>query len=88
MPIWLGIARITTILLVRMFLTATRIFSPAHLIFLLRQKSIKLPDKDKVRILAVSVADTDPRTVPAQPLYDVLPSPARFTTAVAGKRAN
>jgi alpha-mannosidase len=39
-------------------------------------KSIRLPDNDKVRILAVSVADENPGVEPAQPLYDVLPSPA------------
>jgi hypothetical protein len=38
-------------------------------------KSIRLPDNDKVRILAVSVADENPEVEPAQPLYDVLPSP-------------
>jgi alpha-mannosidase len=38
-------------------------------------KSIRLPDNDKVRILAVSVADENPGVEPAQPLYDVLPSP-------------
>jgi alpha-mannosidase len=39
-------------------------------------RSIRLPDNDKVRILAVSVADENPEVEPAQPLYDVLPSPA------------
>ncbi len=39
-------------------------------------KTIRLPDNDKVRILAVSVADENPEVEPAQPLYDVLPSPA------------
>jgi len=38
-------------------------------------KTIKLPDNDKVRILAISVADENPEISPAQPLYDVLPSP-------------
>ena len=38
-------------------------------------KTIKLPDNDKVRILAISVADENPAVQPAQPLYDVLPSP-------------
>jgi len=36
---------------------------------------IKLPDNNKVRILAVSVAEENPRVKPAQPLYDVLPPP-------------
>jgi alpha-mannosidase len=39
-------------------------------------KAIKLPDNDKIRILAVSVADENPEVKPAQPLYDVLPFPA------------
>jgi alpha-mannosidase len=38
-------------------------------------KTIKLPDNNKVRILAISVADENPEAKPAQPLYDVLPSP-------------
>ena len=38
-------------------------------------KTIKLPDNDKIRILAISVADENPNVKPAQPLYDVLPSP-------------
>ena len=38
-------------------------------------KSIKLPNNDRVRILAISVADENPEVEPAQPLYDVLPSP-------------
>jgi alpha-mannosidase len=37
--------------------------------------TIKLPDNDKVRILAISVAAENPEVTPAQPLYDVLPSP-------------
>jgi len=36
-------------------------------------KSIKLPDNDQVRVLALSVAEENPAVVPAQPLYDVLP---------------
>jgi alpha-mannosidase len=36
-------------------------------------KSIKLPDNDKVRVLAISVAHDNPGVRPAQPLYDVLP---------------
>jgi alpha-mannosidase len=38
-------------------------------------KTIKLPQNDKIRILAISVADGGPKAQPAQPLYDVLPSP-------------
>jgi alpha-mannosidase len=36
-------------------------------------KSIKLPDNDKIRILAISVAEENPDVKPVQPLYDVLP---------------
>jgi len=38
-------------------------------------KTITLPDNDKIRILAISVADENAAVTPAQPLYDVLPSP-------------
>ncbi len=38
-------------------------------------KTMTLPNNDKIRILAVSVAEENPETAPAQPLYDVLPSP-------------
>jgi alpha-mannosidase len=38
-------------------------------------KTIKLPSNDKVRILAISMADENPEVTPARPLYDVLPSP-------------
>src|SRR5262249_34072622 len=34
----------------------------------------KLPDNEKIRILAMSVAGGNPEVMPAQPLYDVLPS--------------
>ena len=37
-------------------------------------KTITLPDNDKIRILAISVAEENPAVKPAQPLYDVLPS--------------
>ena len=40
-----------------------------------RARKIKLPDNDKIRILAISVAEENPEVKPAQPLYDVLPSP-------------
>ncbi|MGB8990364.1 MAG: glycoside hydrolase family 38 C-terminal domain-containing protein, partial [Candidatus Sulfotelmatobacter sp.] len=36
-------------------------------------KSIKLPDNDKIRILAISVSEENPDVKPVQPLYDVLP---------------
>jgi alpha-mannosidase len=35
-------------------------------------KSITLPKNDKIRILAMSVADDNPEVTPAQPLYDTL----------------
>ncbi len=38
-------------------------------------KAIKLPNNNHVRILAISVADENPELRPAQPLYDLLPSP-------------
>jgi alpha-mannosidase len=38
-------------------------------------KTITLPDNDKIRVLAISVADENPEVTPAQPLYDVLPVP-------------
>jgi alpha-mannosidase len=38
-------------------------------------KSIKLPQNDKIRILAISAAEENPAVKPTQPLYDVLPSP-------------
>jgi alpha-mannosidase len=40
-------------------------------------KRIKLPSNDKVRILAVSVANENPGVAPVQPLYDVLPSASK-----------
>ena len=38
-------------------------------------KSITLPDNDKIRIFAISLAEENPAANPAQPLYDVLPPP-------------
>ncbi|MGB9459016.1 MAG: glycoside hydrolase family 38 C-terminal domain-containing protein [Bryobacteraceae bacterium] len=35
-------------------------------------RSLTLPDNDKIRVLAVSVAETNPELKPAQPLYDTL----------------
>jgi alpha-mannosidase len=40
-------------------------------------QNVKLPDNPKIRILAMSVAEEGPDLKPAQPLYDVLPSPGR-----------
>jgi alpha-mannosidase len=37
-------------------------------------KTLRLPDNDKIRILAISVAEGNPGLRPAQPLYDELPS--------------
>jgi alpha-mannosidase len=39
-------------------------------------KTMRLPDNDRIRILAVSVANENAAVKPVQPLYDVLPSPA------------
>ncbi len=33
-------------------------------------KTVTLPDNDKIRVLAISVADENPEVKPAQPLYD------------------
>lgn len=38
-------------------------------------RTIQLPNNDKIKILAISVANENPELQPAQPLYDVLPSP-------------
>jgi alpha-mannosidase len=46
-------------------------------------RTITLPDNDKIRILAMSVADENPPVKPVQPLYDMLPVPS---SAMAGKR--
>ncbi len=40
-------------------------------------KTIKLPDNNKVRILALSVAHENVAIAPVQPLYDVLPASAK-----------
>jgi alpha-mannosidase len=42
-------------------------------------RTITLPDNDKIRILAISVANENPAVKPAQPLYDVLPWPPSRT---------
>jgi alpha-mannosidase len=38
-------------------------------------KTIQMPDNDKIRILAISVAQENPEVKAVQSLYDVLPSP-------------
>jgi len=38
-------------------------------------RTITLPNNDKIRILAMSVAEKNPTVNPVQPLYDVLPAP-------------
>jgi alpha-mannosidase len=38
-------------------------------------KTITLPNDDRIRILAMSVAEENPQVKAAQPLYDMLPSP-------------
>ncbi|MGD0506416.1 MAG: hypothetical protein ABSA27_01370 [Terriglobales bacterium] len=43
-------------------------------------RTMKLPDNNKIRILAVSAADENAELIPVQPLYDVLPSPAATTS--------
>jgi alpha-mannosidase len=44
-------------------------------------KTIKLPDNDKIRIMAMSVADESAEVKPVQPLYDVLPPIAGTTSS-------
>jgi alpha-mannosidase len=44
-------------------------------------KTIKLPDNDKIRIMAISVAGENTEVKPVQPLYDVLPSIAGTTSS-------
>jgi alpha-mannosidase len=46
-------------------------------------KSIKLPDNENIRILAISVAARDPQVTPAQPLYDVLVPPGTNQSATS-----
>jgi alpha-mannosidase len=52
-------------------------------------RTVKLPDNDKIRILAMSVADVNPELKAAQPLYDVLPfppsGPADFALSTAAE---
>jgi alpha-mannosidase len=46
-------------------------------------KTLKLPDNDKIRILAISVAHENSGVEPVQPLYDVLPSSNRGVLGMA-----
>jgi alpha-mannosidase len=39
-------------------------------------KTLTLPVNDKIRVLAVSLAEEGPSINPTAPLYDVLPSPS------------
>lgn len=51
-------------------------------------KTLRLPNNDKIRLLALSVANEQAEAKPAQPLYDVLPSPNAgapdFTLSTSG----
>jgi alpha-mannosidase len=38
-------------------------------------RTVTLPENDKIRVLAISVADENPEVKPAQPLYDLLAAP-------------
>jgi alpha-mannosidase len=44
-------------------------------------KTIQLPDNEKIRILAISVAEENPEVKAVQPLYDVLPPPSSSAAA-------
>ena len=37
-----------------------------------KERTLKLPDNDKIRVLAVSVAEENPQLRPVQPLCDTL----------------
>jgi alpha-mannosidase len=50
-------------------------------------KTLKLPENDKIRIMAISVADENAEVNPVQPLYDVLPSVAATTSAATPSAA-
>ena len=39
-------------------------------------KTIKLPNNENIRVLAISLANENPEVKPASPLYDVLPNVA------------
>jgi alpha-mannosidase len=49
-----------------------------------RAATLTLPDNDRIRILAISVADEADRVTPAQPLYDTLERTSSETANVAG----
>jgi alpha-mannosidase len=40
-------------------------------------KTVKLPNNESIRILAMSVADENPEVTPARPLYDVFPASSK-----------
>jgi len=48
-------------------------------------KALKLPNDDKIRILAISVVEEDPKLTPATPLFDTLDkrSGSSYTNAIA-----
>jgi alpha-mannosidase len=47
-------------------------------------RTLTLPDNDKIRILAVSVAEENPELNPVQPLYDTLSRTEPPTAAPSG----
>jgi alpha-mannosidase len=47
-------------------------------------KTLTLPRNEKIRILAISVANENAALKPAQPLYDILPSPSSGASASFG----
>ena len=53
-------------------------------------KTLQLPDNEHIRILAISVANENPATRPAAPLYDVLPTadsgPGGFSIATSSAK--
>ena len=48
-------------------------------------KSIQLPDNEKIRVLAISVAEENPEIKPAQPLYDLLQTPTAADSATLSR---
>jgi alpha-mannosidase len=44
-------------------------------------RALTLPDNDKIRVLAITVADESAEVIPAQPLYDTLGSERQVRTA-------
>jgi alpha-mannosidase len=51
-------------------------------------RSIGLPDNDKIRVLAISLADENPDVKPVQPLYDMFApriSGAQYSTGRSGE---